>query len=161
MSSVGVGAQTINAAARCRGACVIQDAAASTFYAKVKNTSDDDVSFDLYAFVQDYSDGTEPDNNQRADIAPSFADLESGAIESLGDEDFFRVTTDGQLLFTIRPDVVIDLKAEIVDALGETIADAPAGRTVQVQAGDYIKIYVPSGDEAAAASASGYDLEIQ
>lgn len=161
LSAAGVDAQAITVSSRCRGSCVIQDAEASTFYAKVKNTSNDEVSFSLYAFVQDYSDGTEPDNNQRADIAPTLAQTESGAIESLGDEDFFRVTTDGTLFFTIRPNVVIDLKADIVDALGEKIADAPADRGVEVQAGDYVKIYVPSNDEAAAASRSGYDLEIQ
>ena len=151
--------QAIAVARQCRGSCVIQDAVEGTYYAKIKNTGDARVSLNLYAYILDYSDTEEPGNNEVSG-APNVSDFESGAIESLGDVDLFRADTNGDLIFSPKADISVDLQAELVTATGSTIVEVNPDEPTEVRAGDFIKVSVPDGDEAAAASDSRYNLEI-
>ena len=154
--------QDITISSKCRGSCVVQDApgsSATTHYAQVKNPGEAEVTVGIYAFVRNYDDNTEPANNERAE-APSLTTDEGGAIESLGDEDFFRVGANGSVIFTPFAQVTIALKAEVVDAVGASIVNLPPDTRVQVTEGSFIRVYVEGGNQAAATNASRYALEL-
>ncbi|UCH26205.1 MAG: hypothetical protein JSV66_00735 [Trueperaceae bacterium] len=141
----------------CLGACIIEDTATQTRFVRVRNTTDATVDFDLFVYVRDYVDTGEPENDQLATAIPlSISD--AGAVESLGDVDYYEVGSNGVLLFS--SDTSIDLQAQIVDSLDRSIGQPLSpGESAPVFVGDFIRVSSVDG-RAGAQDVSGYDLMI-
>ena len=156
LSNEGLAPQTISNVRKCRGSCVIQDASAGNQYVKVENTSGDTVAYTLYAYVVNYSDDNEAVNDT-AGTAVTLGDFDNGALESLGDSDYYVAGKPGTLSFgstswvNARVDVTID---------GKVTTLQPGDTFPRLFANDSIRVYAVDDDTAAAASVSKYVLEI-
>lgn len=141
----------------CKGSCVFQDAAGvTTVFAKVENKGTEMVSFDLFAYSEDYSDAGEPANNAQA-AAIGFATTASGSIESIADLDFYTATTAGTVRLTSVTSVV-NLRAQVITG-GNLVATLEVNGTAPVSPGTIIKVF-SENSRAAAPSASSYTLSI-
>lgn len=156
LESRGLAPQTISNVRKCRGACVIQDASAGNYYLRVENTSGDTVNYALYAYVTDYSDDNEAVNDAAA-TAVSLGDFDNGALESLGDEDYYVASKNGKLCFGGTSWSNARVNVTNIDGLDQTLEP---GGSISLRADDVIRVYEPGGDAAAAASVSKYVLEI-
>jgi hypothetical protein len=152
-----VEAQGITVLRECRGSCVIRPARNETVYVELTNTRSSSVSYRFYAYTADYMDDNEP-RNGTADGAVSFDRVESGALETLGDRDYFRVERGGRLFFD-APNRDIDAQAEII-AGQRVIATLRHGRQFDVEVGDLIRVS-SSTNRAGPSAESVYYLEIQ
>ncbi len=141
----------------CRGACVIRDVSAGTYYLRIRNQSNAAVDYKLFVYVEDYKDQGEPGNGNET-TAISLSDVDLGAIESIGDVDFYKVTRGGTLEF--RSNSVLELRAEVRGEDGTTVTLSPGDRYARLIAGDVIRVFELTGTRAAASAASSYTLEI-
>lgn len=153
-----VEAQGITVLRECRGSCVIRPARSETVYVELTNTRSSSVSYAFYAYTEDYMDDNEPGNGTAADAVP-FDRVESGALETLGDRDYFRVEQTGQLFFD-APNPAIAAQAEIFDSAGRLLATLRGGEQFGVVAGDLIRVS-SSTNRAGPSAESAYYLEIQ
>lgn len=143
----------------CRGSCVIRDANESSFLVKVTNESSSGLQVKLFAYAEDYQDQGEFANDTLAGAVPLGAS-QSGAIESLGDIDFYAVTINGSL--SLNSVSSVGIRGEIYDAFGNFIDDlVPGGPGVRTVAGDYVQIFAQNNERAAASASSLYNLSIE
>jgi hypothetical protein len=150
-------AQAISINWFCLGACIIEDAATQTRFVRVRNTTGANVDFDLFVYARDYVDTGEPENDQLATAVPLTVS-DAGAIESLGDVDYYEVLNSGLLLFS--SDASIGIQAQIVDSLDRSIGEPLLpGESDQVVVGDFVRVSSVDG-RAGAQDVSGYDLLI-
>lgn len=153
-------AQAINVATECRGSCVIfQPGDQNTYFLEVTNPRSSSVTYDLFAFGDDFQDEFEPRNNSRADAAvlsvgPTFSD--NGALETIGDVDFWYMNANGSVAFEAA-ESALGIRAELQTSGGSLIGTYQRGDTINVNAGQYLRIY-SSTDRAAAAGVSVYYL---
>ncbi len=153
--------QRIQLDVQCRGSCVILEPRGSnTFYALIRNTSGARQTVPLFAYMEFYSDEFEPMNNSIDGAAPLpvGVDLaESGAIETLGDVDYWRVTSSGRVLFA-SPETNIGIQAELLSSSGTSLGGPyGAGSEFDVTVGQIIVVR-SSLDRAAAPADSAYQL---
>lgn len=148
--------QAITNARQCRGSCVIRDASAGNQYVKVKNTSSSTVPYTLYAYVTDYSDSNEAVNDA-AGTAVALGAFDNGALESLGDEDYYLASKNGKLCFGATSWSNARVNVTNVDGVNQILAP---GESTSLRSNDLIRVYELEKDAAAAATVSGYVLEI-
>lgn len=149
--------QAVSAAVACRGSCVLLPAADNdTVMLLVTNTGASAITPDLYAYTDAPSDENEP--NDTFATATPLADADSGAIETIGDKDYYAVQTTGILHFDSPS--ALQLRANVHNASGERLASINPGTQVAVTAGEYVVIEALHG-EASASAASLYYLEIR
>lgn len=155
-----VSGQAIDLLVPCRGSCVILPAnQAGTLFVHVEGGG----TVSLYAYGDFSQDTTEPDNsaiNSAPAFDPTAAAGEQGAIETLGDVDYWRVTASGITSMLTAAGDPVGLRIEIVDPTGARVAGggpfAP-GTSFQVFANDYLRIYSSQG-RAGASATSQYTL---
>ena len=155
--------QSVDTNIQCRGSCVILPAAShSTVYAIVRNRSGSQVTTPLFAYTDVFQDLNEP-SNDRIDTAPFIAINvglgESGAIETIGDRDYWRISTGGTLLFSAANDAV-ELRAAVFDAAGQQVGQVFfPGSPITMNAGEVLGVWALD-DRAAASANSRYDLSL-
>lgn len=159
-SSAEVDAQAITTTVTCRGSCVIfRPGNETTFYLKVTNSGSSSVTYDLFAFGDDFSDPFEPVNNSRSGAPVLNVGLvfnESGALETIGDVDFWYMDNTGQVVFN-ADSAFLNIRAELQNSSGIPLDTYRSGDTINVTKGDYLRIYSAS-DRAGASAASLYSL---
>jgi len=152
--------QSVDIPVTCRGSCVlIEPANAGVLYARVTNEGPS-TNVSLFVYGEPHADAYEPDNDAPAG-APTFDLLDSGAIETVGDVDYWRFDADTSVVFQVVADG-IPLEAEIVDATGAPVFDSGGpyfdGETVQLFAGEYLRVWAQEPWQAASSARSTYYL---
>jgi len=169
-----LGAQAIGLLTECRGSCIIIRApSAKTFYARVVNTTGTSLSTDLYFYGDVEQDTGEPNDQVSSTGIPLSAvpfDVyapsgEQGAIELLGDVDYYSVSQPRNVVFRTVVGNPVDLRVAILKIV--YVDGVPTARVVgnpfgqdevfNVFAGEYLKVYSLSGRAGASAS-SRYTL---
>lgn len=155
-----LGAAAVDVAVACRGSCVIIEPGSSSYRVRVTNLGGSR-SISLYAYGADLMDQTEPQNDGTGS-APVLTETDGGAIETIGDTDYWRLAYGGTVAF----DAVsggIALEAEIVDASGQPVLNSggpyQSGEVLEVFAGEYLRVWAVDQDEAAAAANSSYFID--
>lgn len=111
LSSSGLTSQAIVPGPPCRGSCIIRGPESMDhYYALVRNNSSVTQSVELFVYAGNYIDEYEDSNNRR-ETTSALLDVfgaESGAIETLGDVDYWRVVNSGYVIFDApSPDIRI------------------------------------------------------
>ncbi|MCA9838648.1 MAG: PKD domain-containing protein [Trueperaceae bacterium] len=151
--------QSISILVTCRGSCVYQSAVGVTrAFAKVTNQNASQVTFNLFAYVDDFGDKDEPENDAAAN-AFAIDSSNSGALETINDVDFYRVTTAGLLKLTAAQ-TVVSPRAQILDASNNLIATLEPEGTQAVEVGMIVKVF-SGNSRAAASSVSQYFLTVE
>jgi len=147
----------------CLGPCVaVAPSTGDTYFLQVTNTSSQTRFFDLYAYTfaaNDLNDRGAASNNTRSS-ATSFSStgIQSGAIELVGDLDWFRYTgTQSRLLEFTALDPQLDLRLQFDD--GTILTGLPGDRTTNLWPGDVFVVYSASG-RAGPSGTSGYYLDV-
>ncbi|HEX7004545.1 MAG TPA: hypothetical protein VF168_10210 [Trueperaceae bacterium] len=143
----------------CRGSCIIRDSDSSRFFVEVSNPFGSTTSFTLYAYVDQYQDSGEFENDSQFSPVAIPLGEESGAIESIGDVDFYRPQVQGDLTFSLNEGVVIDIRAVVIDESGREIPIVPDEPTL-VFPTDLIQVWDDGDDEAAVSANSAYYLTL-
>lgn len=146
--------QDIGVEITCRGSCVLADDLGDSAYVEVHNPGTA-TSFDLFAYGDQYQDSGEPTNDtETGAVSVSSGTPGSGAIETLGDVDYYEVTTDATVVFTVNAASTLPIHASVVG----TAIDLTDGQDYDAFPGDIIMVHVPDGSEAGASAVSGYTL---
>ncbi len=140
----------------CLGPCVVQSARADTFYVRITNPQSTAVQYQLFAFVSSFGDANENANDAVA-TATSLTTTEVGAVEVIGDVDYYRVAIAGRTLRFNTTVTDLGLQA-VVTRSGTQVATLTNGQTVAVQVGDIIG--VRSTNNRAADSSKRYNVEL-
>lgn len=149
----------ISVAQECGGSCVIVESDASFARVTITNTTGSSLTFDLFAYVDDLKDTNEPGNDSLAGAVPLGAgEFDSGAIELVGDVDYYMATDDAQVTFVGA--INIDVIATVRNA-ADAIVGGPylPGTPISVLSGQYIRVEAAS-DVAAVAGGSTYSLTL-
>jgi len=174
--------QDIGVATTCVGPCVIMDAdqaaAIGTGYVRITNPFSTQLTTKLWVFSQDLDHQSEPSNDQRSG-AETVTTSTRGALETLGDMDFFEIVGGGDVTIyapVIKSDGVsqdfLSIRAVALYPDGTAIPEALLGTSNPVviqpndshafflEAGEFVEIR--AADERAASSQySAYDIEVQ
>ncbi len=153
--------QAIVTSVTCRGACVIVPGAefSSTMYARVTNRSGSTQSVGVYFFKDTYKDSGEPGNNVTS--APFLSIGEDfGAIETVGDIDYFNVLHPGNVTFDYinTSGNHVAIRAEIRDETQTLVAVLSPGQSFALVAGDRIMVRAADAAFAGVSASSGYRL---
>mgnify|MGYP001026632698 CR=1 FL=1 len=145
----------------CRGSCVIVDSTTATAVVTVTNPYEYDYFFDLYAYTEAFNDLSEPMNDSRAGAELfSLTEGASGALETIGDVDYYQVSLDGPSsgILDLYTSGFVEAVVFVEDASGLT-EHGPyyPGDHFDVLAGDYLRVQAV-GDVAAASANSAYYL---
>jgi hypothetical protein len=126
-------------AVNCRGPCIILPSTSGTFLIRVRNISGGTITVNFFAFGDQFADGNEPFNDTEDGAVGLFLDdVDTGAIETLGDIDWYVVNDPGTFLFTSLSSA--ELRAEVWD--GNVLVDTLSpGETEGVRVGDEIAIF--------------------
>lgn len=148
----------------CGGACVVLDRQVDThshFYALITNTSGATSSVDLYAFVTTPSDSTEGQNGGMSTVATinTAGGVDQGAIETLGDVDWWRVIGNGWIQFDAN-DPAIDIRIDLYAANGTTrlVTGIAPGNPFEVFNNEFLVVSSIS-NRAGAPATSTYHFE--
>ena len=144
----------------CRGSCVlIEPANAGQLYVRVTNEGSA-TNVSLFVFGEQHRDGFEPDNDDPAG-APPFSLQDAGAIETVGDVDYWYFGQDTSVLFDVV-ELGIPLEAEIVDEDGVPVQDSGGpyfdGEEILLFAGEYLRVWSVEPWQAASSARSAYYL---
>ena len=150
----------VTVAADCRGSCVIIKPGSSSYRVIVTNLGGSR-TISLYAFGDDFMDEFEPQNDATVS-APVLTTSDQGAIETIGDTDFWQLAYDGTVAFdTATPGIT--LEAEIVDASGAPVPNSggpyPGGSSLTVFGGEFVRVWARDANQAAVAARSMYFLD--
>lgn len=145
----------INVQVECRGPCVIDRANQAARYVQLENVSGSPIEFSFYAYGDLYQDTGEPANDQQGG-AVLLTDFDSGAIEVMGDVDYYWVNFDGRVRFTTTAASALELVATRLST-GDSDTFGP-GSIMAVRAGELIRVESRSG-MAGSSLASIYRLE--
>ncbi len=155
--------QGISVMQGCEGACIWRDAEAGRSYLRITNPTSTVVTFSLFAYVQNFNDTGEPGNNS-ANGAVNLTDFDQGAIETLGDEDYYRVAVAGRVQFTApaaSSAIQSRLRADVTNNDDDSVQTlTPSDAPVRVFPGDTVRVYVEGNDYAGATTVSGYVVEV-
>jgi len=151
-----VGGRSISAEFSCLGPCVAVRATANSYLIKIENTSGSSRTFDLYGYTMNFSDQNEPNDTASSAVVLTGAGVFQGAIETLGDEDWFRYT--GSDLRDLRFDAfdpALGLLLQI-DGGGPTLG---TGDQDVIYPGERFRVRSTAG-RAGPSSTSGYAITI-
>lgn len=160
-AAAGLGPQAVTLSVTCRGSCVILElAAGGTFYVRVTNPGPS-TNVSLYVYGDDYGDEYEPENDTLQG-APTFQFFDSGAIETVGDVDYWYFEAPTTVTFDTN-DLAIPLEAWILDAAGNLVGDGPGpylpGDQITLFANEYLRVWAVEEWQAASSARSRYDIE--
>ena len=159
-----VGPSSILPGVSCLGPCVAERTAADSYLMRVQNTSGSSRSFALFAYTLDARDTFEPNGSRAsAEVLPSTGNYQ-GAIEWLGDEDWFVYTgpNNASLYLVFTPfDDDLGLELEFMDCDSCQVLDGSPDAYIEgLINGDVLRVRSAAG-RAGPASSSGYDIEIR
>jgi hypothetical protein len=162
-ATLAVAPQTVDTVVTCRGSCVIiEPANAGSVYARVTNRGST-TTVSLYAYGEAHGDTHEPGNDTLVG-APVFNLADSGAIETVGDVDYwyFDKTTTVHLDL---PPVGIPIEVEVVDASGMPVPGSGGPFTdegpIFVMQGEYLRVWALNEWQAASSARSVYYLSVE
>ena len=151
----------------CEGVCIISRANRSVFYLEVFNRSGFSQTVGLYAYTGAFADEFEFGNNTApgAGLGGSEPGNNSGAIEYIGDEDFWEILETGDLFFNAlaaKPaEIQLRLDLCFEDAGGVTCETySPDDGPISAFEGDIAIVYELGNDAAGPSGSSQYFLEI-
>lgn len=147
--------QGIGTTVACRGSCVIFKPAQSRYVGLIVNEGGTSVSFDVYLYGDSLVDEGESANDAR-NTAPQLQTNDGGAIELIGDVDYFAVASSVSISFDPGPGIALQL--EIVDSSGSTQLGPVGAGTYMVLAGEYLRVRAEDPQTAAASARSAYYL---
>ena len=144
----------------CVGPCVAIAPSASTYYLSVYNRTDSSRTFNLFAYTFEANDLNDrgSDSNQTDGAAVPFAiGTEYGAIELVGDRDWYAYTgpTGRELVFNAN-NAALGLRLGFED--GATIT--PGSPAINLFAGDRFYVFSAEG-RAGPSSPAGYTIQIR
>lgn len=144
----------------CPGSCVLmENPGPGVVYVRVHNPSSTTQSFTLWAVLRSFADENEAIAAE--DEPQNFETSAEGAIETIGDTDYFIVDQAGTLAFEYAGDAGLDLQAQIIpfdeSAPVETIVP---GGSATVDFSDRV-VVTATNPRAAVAANSQYDLFFQ
>jgi len=148
----------------CQGPCVaLRSPGIASYLMRVENLSGSSRNFSLFAYTIPVNDTFEPNGSRAsATVLPSTGNYR-GAIEWLGDEDWFVYTgpSSANLFLVFTPfDVDLGLRLEVVDCAGCPVLGTPGQNVVGLLQGDVLRVRSAAG-RAGPAGSSGYDIEIR
>lgn len=157
-SSWAVAPSSISIAWECLGTCAAVAPVAPTYLLEVRNLAAAPRSFDLFAYTiaaTDENDRGPASNDTRATATP-FTDSAVGAIELIGDVDWFRYVgaADGELEFFVS-DSRLDLRLRFDD--GTELTGLEGDRIAPIGVGERV-VVLSAADRAGPSSASRYAL---
>lgn len=155
-STAGLAPQAIAVQRACRGPCVILPATAGATLT-VHNPGPTQRQVNIFLVTEPFSDLNEP-NNTPAAATPITRGVDGGAIELVGDVDWFRVTQEG--LLTFDPPPAMAVRARHFSESGVLLGTLPAGAGVRVLAGDRVEVSAVQS-EAGPSGVSAYFLSLQ
>ena len=162
-SADGVSASSIAVAFPCLGPCVAVPSNASSYVAVVTNTAGASRGFELFAYTFDATDDFEPNDLEASATLLNGAGTYVGAIEALGDQDFFEynATQAGEFFVVFDPfDAVLGLELEIVNCAECQVLDGTTGRRVEgLLDGDLLRVRSAAG-RAGPSATSGYSIQV-
>ena len=151
----------------CQGVCIISRPVRSVFYLEVFNRSSFSQTVGLYVYTDDFADEYEPGNNTPPGSALGGSELNanSGAIEYIGDVDYWEVLEGGDLFFDALQDrpSEIQLRLDLCFDSGSGVTCetySPGGGAISAFEGDIAIVYELDGDAAGPSGSSQYFLEI-
>ncbi len=161
LSSSSLESQAITLALACEGSCVILNRATSShYYALIRNTSGSSQNVSLWAFGDFPADEFEGDNETASTLATYDVSgaMESGAIETLNDVDYWRVIGTGTVVFD-APNSALAMVAEVFNPSGSSRTAGPYtnGQSFTVYANELIRVS-SSNSRAGASQVSDYYL---
>lgn len=160
--AAGLDAQAIGVATACRGSCILLPGGSATYFARVQNPTNTSVAVNVYFFRDAEQDTNEPNDTQASatffDVLS--ADGDQGAIELLGDVDYFRMSGPATIAFSTAAGNPVRLRLAVVRPSGgdETWIDGQG--SINVFANDVVRVFSPAGRAGAPAS-SQYTLLAQ
>ncbi len=141
----------------CQGPCIVFDPGSGSFYLRVVNTGNSQLTAQVYLYGFDLADEHEPGNDSRNGAAP-LADGESGAIELLGDVDYWTAGFDTNV--TISQPTGISVEASVYDTCGLAVAGPyDGGETFSVFQGESVRVRAVA-DYAATSGRSAYFITL-
>jgi hypothetical protein len=160
-TDVGVDPSAIAVQYVCVGPCAAIAPTASTYLLSVENTTNSTRTFDLFAYTfaaNDLNDRGSADNQTRDNATPISSGTETGAIELVGDRDWYRYTgPSGPVIEFSVFDPALGLRLRFED--GTTLTGAAGSQTTTLQVGDYFQVFSALG-RAGPSGTSGYTLQI-
>lgn len=149
--------QAVDVNAICGGPCILLAPAGGPVSVGVTNSSGQPLRAQFVAYPDSFSDEAEP--NDRASAATTLAGSTSGAIELVGDRDYYRAASAGRVTFEY-PATSIALRATLYSASGVRRGTLGNGAPAVVAAGDLVVVEAV-GDFAAPAGRSLYFLTLE
>jgi len=145
----------------CVGPCAAVRPSAGAYLVEVQNLTSGAKSFDFYAYTFDANDlndrgAASNDSSATATVIPGVGTY-SGAIEWLGDEDWFRYTGPDRVLEFSVLDTTLGLRLTFDG--GFTIEGTLGGLTTNLFNGDRFRVYAGS-NRAGPSATSGYFLQV-
>lgn len=166
--------QAIGVVPICRGPCVLEPAPLTpgqperVYYLKVEAPADaagvavEGVAYGLYLYSDVFSDTGEPVNNDR-NTAVSVSGDATGALETLGDEDWYRADTAATRISLASGAAALSLRAEVFFENGTVVSSVPVGTPFtlpQAPQRFLVRVYADI-DRAAVAGDSTYTLTFE
>lgn len=151
----------------CLGPCIIDDADGSTFFLEVFNNAAFTQNFDLYLYTQAYADEYDPGNDSASTavgLGGGASNTDEGAIETIGDQDYWAIQASGDLFFDAMTPLPpgLDLRLRLVASNGVVVGTfQPGTGAITVLDGDTAIVFENGNDGAAVSGSSVYFLEIQ
>ncbi len=140
----------------CGGSCVIRPIG-DNLHARVRNTSGTSREVTLYFFVDVFQDEFEPENDSRPGAPPLGAD-DQGAIELIGDTDFWLAPSRREVLLT-QAAGALPVRAVVVNHNGVAVSELySSGDSFEVCEGFYVRVAAAVSNRAAAPGTSLYTL---
>ena len=161
-SAPGATPQSIGVSRTCLGSCVIQQLNAGTYYIRVENQTGSTVNASVYAFVRTYDDTGEPGNDSQSGAVtlPAGSSGDSGAIETLGDTDYWTMGASGTLSFD--GGTLVNARADVIDGIdGRLVTTLQPGQSASVFQGDIVEVYAQGDQRAAVSGSTPYYLTLQ
>ena len=129
-SAARIGAQAITVSPICRGPCVLARVPQTpnqedVFYVRVEATQT--APYALYLFTGSFADTGEPANDER-NTAVTVTGSETGALETLGDSDWYRSSAAATRVTLNSSAAALSPRAEIFLEDGTSVASVPAGQ---------------------------------
>lgn len=166
LSPTGAGApapQSIVSTVTCDGSCVLLEPAnAGTVYVRVTNRGPV-ANVSLFAYGDQHGDPNEPANDSLATATPFNGLTDEGAIETVGDVDYWHFEEGNFVTFDLTVEG-IPLEAWIVDGNGDPVEDGAGpyhgGEDIQLFAGEYLRVWSQEPWQAASSARSTYYLYV-
>lgn len=147
IASAAVGTASLSTTFFCIGPCAAIEPTASSYVIGVRNLANSPRTFDLFAYTMDATDENEPNDGAGAPTSFGAADEPIGAIEALGDEDWYVYTgvSNQTLRFTVW-NLDLDLVLEFPNDDPVTVVEGTLdGTTTPLFPGDVFRVYSRAG----------------